>query len=241
MSIRFQDAEHDGAGLAFYRVREIDGPRDCDEAVQRALVARYNRAQPHEPTVEPLRLDDSGSFRITWDAQTCDHWPVARPRSHRRGHTMTIRFNDSEHSVAGLAFYTADERDPATACDAPVQEAIGIWHGRPNRHEPALDCFRLHDSHCFRMNWRGEASDYWPDREANFTSEALVREFLFRGGICTVADEAVRLYAVLYGMMGMDSTENLLVCPYPTASGNIGGIVIVGVDKHIVPAAQRGG
>jgi hypothetical protein len=71
---------------------------------------------------------------------------------------MSIRFQDSEHdgaglafysehSVAGLAFYTADELDPATACDATVKEAIG----------------------------------------------------------------------------------------------NIGGIVIVGVDKHIVPAAQRGG
>jgi len=67
-------------------------------------------------------------------------------------------------------------------------------------------------------------------------NEILIREFLYRDGICSLTDERVWLYHMKFRLMAMDGDEYLLVCPYLTDAGNISGILVVCVTKMI----QRG-
>ena len=61
----------------------------------------------------------------------------------------------------------------------------------------------------------------------------LIREFLYRDGICSLTVEQVRLIRMKYHIMALDGDEHVLICPYLTEAGNISGIVIVCATKMI--------
>ena len=85
----------------------------------------------------------------------------------------------------------------------------------------------------FSITYEGEAGEYWPDESMTDITETLVREFLYRDGICSLTDERVRLIRMKYNVMASEGDEYVLVCPYVTAAGNISGIVVVCVNMML--------
>lgn len=147
-------------------------------------------------------------------------------------------FSDDKHDLAELAFHGAAELDPEQACTNDVMQALAAWQDRPNRQLSGSDLLRLDDCVLFSINYEGKAGDYWPNESENDTSETLIREFMFHDGLCTIADERVRLFHARYTMMALTGDEYLLVCPYLTASGNVSGIVVVTVTKKCFERAH---
>ena len=142
-------------------------------------------------------------------------------------------FSDNKHNLAELAFHGATEVDPEQTCTKNVIQALATWSHRPNRQLSGSDLLRLDDCTVFSIDYEGKAEDYWPNESENDISETLIREFLYREGICTLSDEQVRLFHARYTIMALTGDEYLLVCPYLTAAGNISGIVVVTVTKMI--------
>jgi hypothetical protein len=140
-------------------------------------------------------------------------------------------FSDDKHDLAELAFHGATELDPKQACTNDVIQALAAWHDRPNHQSSGSDLFRMEGCTLFSIDHKGVAGDYWPNEPDNDTSETLIREYLYHDGICTIADERVRLFHVRYTIMALTGDEYLLVCPYLTAAGNVSGIVVVTVTK----------
>ena len=144
-----------------------------------------------------------------------------------------IDFSDSDFSLADLVFQGAVEHEPAALCNDQVLDTLNAWQQRPDVTEPATDAFRLEQTRSFVMSYQGQASGYWPDKEGNWIGECLVREFLFRDGICQLESLDPRLYVAKYKLEALIDVEYLLVCPYPTEAGNIGGAVVVCVNQHL--------
>ncbi len=142
-------------------------------------------------------------------------------------------FADTEHNLAELIFHGVEELDPAALCDTEVLGAVHAWRERENIHEPGPEIFQLPLTRSFTITYQGKVEYYWPDEESNFEGESLIRQFLFHNGICSLADDTVRLYRVQYSLLAMDDTEYLLVCPYRTSDGNIAGIVVICVNKRL--------
>ncbi len=141
-------------------------------------------------------------------------------------------FSDNKHNLAELAFHGATEVAPEQICTKDVIQALATWSHRPNHQLSGSDQL-LDDCALFSINYEGKARDYWPNESENDISETLIREFLYRDGICTLSDERVRLFHARYTIMALTGDEYLLVCPYQTAAGNISGIVVVTVTKTI--------
>ncbi len=148
-------------------------------------------------------------------------------------------FSDNKHCLAELAFHGATELDPEQACTNVVIQALAAWHDRPNHQLSGLDLLRIGGCTLFSINHKGMARDYWPNESENDTSENLIREFLYHNGICTIADERVRLFYARYTIMALTGDEYLLVCPYLTATGNVSGIVVVSVTKNCFEDAHN--
>ena len=136
-----------------------------------------------------------------------------------------INFADKEHLIAELVFQGATEHKAEDLCDAEILAALSEWHGRENPTNPYHDAFRLQNTPSFNISYAGETNNYWPDEESNFIGECLVRDFLFQDGICQLQGFSARLYRAKYKLIAAIDTEYLLVCPYPTAAGNIAGIL----------------
>ena len=145
-------------------------------------------------------------------------------------------FSDADFSLADLVFQGAAENEPAALCDDQVLGMLQAWQQRPDLTEPAAETFRLEQTRSFVMSYQGQAGSYWPDKEGNWIGECLVREFLFRDGICQLESLDPRLYAAKYKLEALTDVEYLLVCPYPTEAGNIGGMVVICVNQHLRPA-----
>ena len=92
----------------------------------------------------------------------------------------------------------------------------------------------VENSTLFSITYEGRAGEYWPDESMNNLTETLVREFLFRDGICSISDERVRLIHMKYNVMASEGDEYVLVCPYLSAAGNISGIVVVCVTMMMI-------
>ncbi len=142
-------------------------------------------------------------------------------------------FSDNKHNLAELAFHGATEVDPQQICRKDVIEALATWSHRSNHQSSGSDLLRLDHCAFFSINHEGKCRDYWPNESENDISETLIREFLYREGICTLSEERARLFHVRYTIMALQGDEYLLVCPYLTATGNISGIVVVTVTKVI--------
>ena len=140
-------------------------------------------------------------------------------------------FSDEKHALAEVVFHGATELDPEQACTNDVIQALAAWQDRPNHQLSGSDLLRTEGCTLFTIDHKGVAGDYWPNESENDTSEILIRDFMFHDGLCTIADERVRLFHARYTMMALTGDEYLLVCPYLTATGNVSGIVVVTVTK----------
>ncbi len=142
-------------------------------------------------------------------------------------------FSDNKHSLAELVFQGAIEVDCEKTFTKDVIQALATWSHRRNRQLSGSDLLRLDGCTLFSINYEGKARDYWPNEPENDISETLIREFLYRDGICSLSDERIRLFCARYKIMALTGDEYLLVCPYLTEAANISGIVVVTVTKMI--------
>ena len=140
------------------------------------------------------------------------------------------KFTDPDHSMPEAVYQGSATLDLQATCDDEVLEALERWRSRPKPSEPSDDVFHLDRCRVFTITYDGRAAGYWPDEAGNLIGESLLRDFLFRNGICEIDEPEPRLYAVHYRVIAMDGTEYLLVCPYLTAAGNIGGLVVTCVN-----------
>ncbi|TQV86056.1 hypothetical protein FKG94_00405 [Exilibacterium tricleocarpae] len=142
-----------------------------------------------------------------------------------------MKFHDDSHHFATLAYHSAQELDVAATCSQTILDAVAAWQQRADAHSAGVEFFTLDRCRSFSIDYQGHSSGHWPNERDNLLGESLVREFLFDDGICSVEETAVKLYKVNYSVMaGEYGNEYLLVCPFLTATGNIGGIVVTCVN-----------
>ncbi|MGB0513549.1 MAG: hypothetical protein ACPGJE_01760 [Wenzhouxiangellaceae bacterium] len=146
---------------------------------------------------------------------------------------MHKSFSDPHQALAELTFQGAHELAIESSCNSRVLEALSAWKQREDKCNPSSELFRLPEVRVFTISYEGAVDDYYPSKEANLLGESLVREFLYRDGICTVKTGQERLYAANYRVIALEETEYLLVCPFETRSGNIAGLVVVCVNQHM--------
>ena len=142
-------------------------------------------------------------------------------------------FYDKDHSLPELVFQGAREAPLEEHVSPPVLAAVDLWRNREVLSDPSPRLLQVEDTRVFTITYEGKVDFYWPDPKSNFVGECLVRDFLFRNGICHVDDLVVRLYAVRYKVIAMIDVEYLVVMPYPTPSDNIGGLAIMCVNQHL--------
>ncbi len=143
-------------------------------------------------------------------------------------------FSDNKHNLAELAFQGATDMDPEQTCRQEVIDALVTWRARPDHRSSGADLLHVENCTLFSITYEGRAGEYWPDESMNNLTETLVREFLFRDGICSISDERVRLIHMKYNVMASEGDEYVLVCPYLSAAGNISGIVVVCVTMMMI-------
>ena len=142
-------------------------------------------------------------------------------------------FSDDEHSLAELVFQGATEIESLQQIGEEANNALMAWQQRSDLNSSGAELLQMPDCTAFSITYEGEASDYWPSESANEMAETLVREFLYRDGICSLSDSHVRLICMKYQIMAMDGNEYVLICPYLTEAGNISGIVVVCATKMV--------
>jgi hypothetical protein len=139
----------------------------------------------------------------------------------------------SKHTLVGVSFNGAVEVDLQATCTPEVLKKLEQWRSRADHTESGTELLNMDNCAAFSISYEGQAGNYWPNEKENDISEAIVRDFLYHEGICSLDDEKVRLFHVKYRAMALDGDEYLLVCPYLTAANNISGIVVVCVTKTI--------
>ena len=147
-------------------------------------------------------------------------------------------FSDSQHSLAELVFQGAAELDLMQHAGEAANNALMVWRQRTDLNSSGAGLLQIPDCTSFCITYEGQAGDYWPSESANEITEALIREFLYRDGICSLNDERVRFICMKYQIMAMESNEHVLICPYLTESGNISGIVVVCATKMMNKMVQ---
>jgi hypothetical protein len=149
-----------------------------------------------------------------------------------------VDFSDDQHSLAELVFQGATEIELLQQVGEEASNALAAWRHRPDLISSGAELLRMPECTVFAISFEGEASDYWPSEPANEMTEVLIREFLYRDGICSLSDTHVRLICMKYQMMAMEGNEYVLICPYLTEAGNISGIVVVCATKMMNKMAQ---
>jgi hypothetical protein len=145
--------------------------------------------------------------------------------------SSTTDFTDNQHTLAELAFQGAEEMDLEQCCTPEMMQAMTAWHDRANQHVSGAEMFRWEHCPAFSITYEGMAGEYWPNEKKNDIVETLVRDFLYRDGICSLKDDRVRLIHMKYNIMALAGDEYVMVCPYLTEAGNISGILVVCVTK----------
>lgn len=145
--------------------------------------------------------------------------------------TNVSNFSDHKHELAELAFLGATEMDLEQTEIPAMIDVLATWHNRSNHQASGAELFRMPDCPIFSVSYEGKAGEYWPNESENDIIETLVREFLYRDGICSLSDERIRLIHMKYNIMALSGDEYVLICPYLTTAGNISGIVVVCVTK----------
>jgi len=144
-----------------------------------------------------------------------------------------MNFSDNKHYPYALAFHGVEEIDAHNACQQEVIDALNAWEHRSNQQSRGLQQLRVKKCPLFSISYDGVATDHWPDESANDISETLIREFLYHDGICTLTEPRAHLFHARYKLLSMSGEDCLLVCPFLTAAGNIGGMVVVTVTKKV--------
>ena len=147
-------------------------------------------------------------------------------------------FSDNQHNLAELVFQGATEIESMQQVGQEANNVLMAWHQRSDLNSSGAELLQMPDCTVFSITYEGEANDYWPSESANETTEVLIREFLYRDGICSLSDSHVRLICMKYQMMAMEGNEYVLICPYLTEAGNISGIVVVCATKMVSKLAQ---
>ena len=147
-------------------------------------------------------------------------------------------FSDDQHSLAELVFQGATELESTQQAGEEANNALMAWRRRSDLNSSGVELLQIPDCTAFSITYEGEARDYWPSESANEMAEILIREFLYRDGICSLSDSRERLICMKYQVMAMDGNEYVLICPYLTEAGNISGIVVVCATKMMNKLAQ---
>ncbi len=149
-------------------------------------------------------------------------------------------FRDPSHSADDIVFQGAHEYEPSALCGEEVLSVLARWQARdvPTSHDATM--FQRDDVVYFTISYDGSAGNYWPNEDQNRLAEGLLRDHLFRDGICSLKNLEPRLIVANYKMQALADTEYMLVCPYPTESGNIAGLVVVCVNHHLTPRNAAG-
>ena len=147
-------------------------------------------------------------------------------------------FSDNQHSLAELIFQGATELESMQQVGEEANNALKAWRSRSDLNSSGAELLQMPDCTAFSITYEGEASEYWPNESANEMTETLIREFLYRDGICSLSDSRARLICMKFQIMAMDGNEYVLICPYLTEAGNISGIVVVCATKMINEMAQ---
>lgn len=149
-----------------------------------------------------------------------------------------MNFSDNEHNLAELAFQGATEIESMPHFGEETENALAAWRQRSDLISSGAEMLQMPECSTFSINYEGEASNYWPNEPENRLTETLIREFLYRDGICSLSDERVRFISMNYQIMALEGTEHVLICPYLTEAGNIAGIVVVCATKLMSMIAQ---
>ncbi len=147
-------------------------------------------------------------------------------------------FSDRKHSLAELVFQGATELESMQEFREDAKNALMAWRNRSDPRSSGAEVLQVPDCSVFSITYEGQAGEYWPNEHENEMTETLIREFLYRDGICSLTDEQVRLICMKYRIMALEGDEHVLICPYLTEAGNISGIVVVGVTKMIHELAR---
>jgi hypothetical protein len=146
--------------------------------------------------------------------------------------------SDDQHSLAELVFQGATELESPQHAGEEANNALMAWRHRSDLNSSGAELLQMPDCTAFSITYEGETSDYWPNESANQMTEVLIREFLYRDGICSLSDSRVRLICMKYQIMALDGDEYVLIFPYLTEAGNISGIVVVCATKMMNKMAQ---
>lgn len=146
---------------------------------------------------------------------------------------MTMRFMRDESGIPQLTIHRVASVPAGEILDAPLQAALAEWleRGRPTENIGAL--MQFPDCPVLVLDYRGRVQRRQPDEDATTVTESLVREFLFPDGVCELEQMTPVVYTAEYGIMGTDSTETLLICPFATEAGNIGGVLAMCLSRYL--------
>jgi hypothetical protein len=147
-------------------------------------------------------------------------------------------FSDNQHSLAELIFQGATELESMQQVGEEASNALEAWRRRSDLNSSGAELLHMPECTAFTISYEGEASEYWPNEPANEMTEGLIREFLYRDGICSLSDARVRLICMKFQIMAMDGDEYVLICPHLTEAGNISGIVVVSATKMVNEMVQ---
>ncbi|MES0863727.1 hypothetical protein ABLN87_15365 [Ruegeria sp. SCPT10] len=144
-------------------------------------------------------------------------------------------FADGDNIADLLVFQGAQEMGALASLDSEMVNALEKWKHRPQRSDTGLEHLKINDVLCFAIDYQGNSSGHWPSKDATVLPETLIRTFLFHNGICDLSDPSAMLYfQASYKILALDGVEHLLVCAYPTPSGNIGGLVVICVNNRLI-------
>lgn len=147
-----------------------------------------------------------------------------------------MRFSDPRHTMSELVFQGAHEAAVAEVCDERLLSALGEWEQRSDITDPRANLFHFDNTRAFTISYDGVSGNYWPDEDSNTLGETLIREHFYVDGICRLPDLNARLYVVKYKIQALYDSEYLLVCPYPTRSNNLAGLVVI-CANHLLRAS----
>lgn len=146
---------------------------------------------------------------------------------------MQADFANRGNDIPEMVFQGARQLDVDETLTDEFRSKLTAWRDRDDPTDPGLKAFSEDGVLAFAISYEGESQGYWPDEDSNAVPETLVRTFLFNNGICNVDTDDVRLYRAGYKVEALEDDEYLLVCPYPTASGNIAGVAVVCVNMRV--------
>lgn len=150
-----------------------------------------------------------------------------------------VQFRDGEHTVGPMVFQGARELHVEECCSDFVLQGLSRWRQRTDPTKPEGHQFRADGILMFTISYDGESFEHYPDEASNLLGESLVRDFLFENGICVLDDLRVRLYETRFHVLSLEDKEHLLVCPYPTRANNIGGMLVLCVNRFLRDRQHR--